>query len=472
MILHPLVVCLIVALSAFSRSEHKYVAADSSSAASGHVDSYRSIDSSSSSSSSSSNDDIFSIQGFMSNPDPGPNAVMSEKQVEAAELFFARIETLHAAGERAKADQEAQEFYEAYGGGPDVPAGAGASIGAFAPELEADPAAYPLTAQEEKANLRKHRRGVSDRDSRTYVYNDNTDAAYDIYHATSMHPVASKLTYHAGEAMRKLTGSNCIEIERGKVTKYFMCLGCVIENAMGCINDMRQNKSGNVETLCHFDWIFEGDMSHAMERNQSMNCCPKITSTGLLRFKASAYPETLRCIRDAGCEQSTIYSQLLNECQGLCDYVPEEGTVSSAYLHALRYGWHSSRNRVRRLVGLEVTEAQLQRERQAYAAYGGEAAVGTGAGAGRGQALKLTHPEALLQEQHHRVNGNSLNSARAGAVHSPYHMDQSRRHLEESVCFAEFAAAPAAYDASRSVKVSALVTFALSSVFVGLALLV
>ena len=31
-------------------------------------------------------------------------------------------------------------------------------------------------------------------------------------------------------------------IERGTVTKYYMCVGCEVEEAMGCIDDMRNNK--------------------------------------------------------------------------------------------------------------------------------------------------------------------------------------------------------------------------------------
>jgi hypothetical protein len=51
---------------------------------------------------------------------------------------------------------------------------------------------------------------------RRYIYNKDKSSAYDIYHATSWHPLAASLTYHTGEIMRKLVGSNCLEVERGK----------------------------------------------------------------------------------------------------------------------------------------------------------------------------------------------------------------------------------------------------------------
>jgi hypothetical protein len=42
----------------------------------------------------------------------------------------------------------------------------------------------------------------------------------------------------------------------GEVTKYYKCVGCVVENAMGCITDMRNNKTGNVEAPCRFNMVF------------------------------------------------------------------------------------------------------------------------------------------------------------------------------------------------------------------------
>lgn len=195
------------------------------------------------------------------------------------------------------------------------------------------------------------RGGDAGETGRTYVYNKETDSAYDIYHASSMGSLASKLTYHVGEAARRLAGSNCLEIERGTVTKYYMCVGCVVENAMGCIDDMRRNKSSNVIAGCKFHYAMEADMTHSMEQEQALKCCPKLNSVdGMLKYKGSAYPEALRCIADAGCEESVIYTQLLDECHGLCDYVPPD--ASDAQISRLRYG-----DDERRLDGMEDGEA-------------------------------------------------------------------------------------------------------------------
>jgi len=180
---------------------------------------------------------------------------------------------------------------------------------------------------------------------RSYMYDEDTDAAYDIYHATRMSNLASKVTYHTGELMRKLVGSNCVEIERGTVTKYYMCVGCVIESAMGCVNDMRQNKSGNVGGGCKFDQVFEGNMDRPLEQWQALQCCPKVTSdTKKLYYSGSAYPEAIRCIENAGCKESTIYSQLVDECEGMCSYVPEN---AGSTFWADRNGWRRGR-KVRR----------------------------------------------------------------------------------------------------------------------------
>jgi hypothetical protein len=41
---------------------------------------------------------------------------------------------------------------------------------------------------------------------------------------------------------RKLAGSNCVIIERGKAPRYYKCIGCVIEEATACVDDLRSNK--------------------------------------------------------------------------------------------------------------------------------------------------------------------------------------------------------------------------------------
>lgn len=126
-----------------------------------------------------------------------------------------------------------------------------------------------------------------------------------------------------GEYLRRLVGSNCIEVETGVVPRYFSCLGCVIEQATGCVNDMRYNKSKNVDPHCPL-------FAHT-EQYKGV-CCPQIreqfrlnkrgspVSKGVnLFYVGSAYPNTLRCIQKAGCGGSVIYKQLQDECLAVCN---------------------------------------------------------------------------------------------------------------------------------------------------------
>jgi hypothetical protein len=112
----------------------------------------------------------------------------------------------------------------------------------------------------------------------------------------------------------KQIGSNCILIETGIVPPYYDCLGCVVNEAQGCIDDMRQNKSGNVLPNCKLNTI--------SNKRNSEDCCPKLLKNRFgitdLAYLGSAYPETLRCIEKVGCIDSIIYTQLVNECLTLC----------------------------------------------------------------------------------------------------------------------------------------------------------
>ena len=115
-------------------------------------------------------------------------------------------------------------------------------------------------------------------------------------------------------SLRRLIGSNCILIERGDVPPYYDCVGCIIEQAQGCLTDMRSNLSENVATSCK--------MYSASEKVDRKDCCPKFATTlktGLdLVYVGAAYPMALRCIKTAGCEDSVIYTQLMEECQNVC----------------------------------------------------------------------------------------------------------------------------------------------------------
>jgi hypothetical protein len=112
--------------------------------------------------------------------------------------------------------------------------------------------------------------------------------------------------------IRRLIGSNCFSVERGSVPRYYSCLGCVIEEAQGCVDDLRLNRSGNVPTGC--------DLNKVMESYEP-NCCPVVASeAGRLNLlhKGAGYVEALKCIDSVGCADGTIYTQLYEECQAVC----------------------------------------------------------------------------------------------------------------------------------------------------------
>ena len=67
--------------------------------------------------------------------------------------------------------------------------------------------------------------------------------------------------------MRKLVGSNCVLIERGNVPPYYDCLGCIIDEAQGCVDDLRHNTYGNVHPDCNSSTITEvGNNARQFER--------------------------------------------------------------------------------------------------------------------------------------------------------------------------------------------------------------
>ena len=115
--------------------------------------------------------------------------------------------------------------------------------------------------------------------------------------------------------LRRLIGSNCILIQRGDVPPYYDCMGCVIEKAAACLDDMRHNRSYNVASNCAMNSVHE---------QYPHECCPDIAINDQggvnLRYVGSAYPETLRCIAAMGCGSSIIYTQLETECLKACPF--------------------------------------------------------------------------------------------------------------------------------------------------------
>lgn len=126
-----------------------------------------------------------------------------------------------------------------------------------------------------------------------------------------------KLLNHSS-IIRKLIGSNCVLVVRGDIPPYYSCIGCLIDRAMGCVDDMRYNRSYTVHGDCKIN---------SLRSYSEHKCCPKIKpslnpdgslTVPDLRYLGSAYPEALRCIKNSGCSTSTVYEQLLTECHSVC----------------------------------------------------------------------------------------------------------------------------------------------------------
>lgn len=74
-----------------------------------------------------------------------------------------------------------------------------------------------------------------------------------------------------GGYLRKLVGSNCVLIERGTISPYYQCIGCDIRRAIGCISDLRANKSQNVDPRC--------TMGRLNEVYGGAACCPRFVKS-------------------------------------------------------------------------------------------------------------------------------------------------------------------------------------------------
>lgn len=110
-------------------------------------------------------------------------------------------------------------------------------------------------------------------------------------------------------------------IERGTYPPFYECIGCVIERAVACVDDMRFNKSGNVHHNCKMQSTFE---------KYNADCCPVIGPTPFysqdLQYIGAAYPMAISCVESVGCGGSTIYKQLVKECRASCtDPDPRSG---------------------------------------------------------------------------------------------------------------------------------------------------
>jgi hypothetical protein len=110
---------------------------------------------------------------------------------------------------------------------------------------------------------------------------------------------------------RRLVGSNCILMEEGTVTPYYVCIGCRVEEAMGCIDDMRLNRTGNVRHGCKIN---------SMHESLDNQCCPTVAGYNRLNYIGMSYPEGLRCLERAGCRDSIFYHDVLAECRRTCNF--------------------------------------------------------------------------------------------------------------------------------------------------------
>lgn len=86
-------------------------------------------------------------------------------------------------------------------------------------------------------------------------------------------------------------------VGNGVVSPFFKCTGCVLEQAMGCVEDLRRNLSGSVPAGCKIDVVSE---------KYSDVCCPSFTPQATVEYATSAFPQTLACIETVGCKLSQV----------------------------------------------------------------------------------------------------------------------------------------------------------------------
>jgi len=115
-------------------------------------------------------------------------------------------------------------------------------------------------------------------------------------------------------------GSNCLEVGGGYSPAYSLCDGCMISEALQCVDDMRHNVSMNVRPAC--------DLS-AMLVEPQPSCCTKFgfPDTGKqIDPETSAYNDALLCLEISRCkcldgtkeckdtDMHDVYKNLRDEC--------------------------------------------------------------------------------------------------------------------------------------------------------------
>lgn len=98
---------------------------------------------------------------------------------------------------------------------------------------------------------------------------------------------------------------NCLLVGGGQAgPKYVWCNGCDFNAAMTCLSDMRGNVTGNVPSTCSLN---------ALSVLPQKTCCPDYTNKRLLAG-TGAYPDTLQCLKTAGCEHTKLFNDTKAEC--------------------------------------------------------------------------------------------------------------------------------------------------------------
>jgi hypothetical protein len=130
----------------------------------------------------------------------------------------------------------------------------------------------------------------------------------------------AELASHPYRELGVQSGSNCLTVGGGYSPPYSICEGCMIEEAMQCVDDMRHNVSGNVGQGC--------DLLSVMVEPQP-KCCTKFATPDQgvwIDPATAAYNDALQCLRMVGCrwvdssctssecETYAIYSALEGEC--------------------------------------------------------------------------------------------------------------------------------------------------------------
>lgn len=147
---------------------------------------------------------------------------------------------------------------------------------------------------------------------------------------------------HQNQRFRRLVGSNCELIERGTMPPYWDCMGCIVEEAQGCIDDLRFNASGLVPPKCKMSSLLQTATMQARE------CCPHFNYTrgrragdkfdplNISTFPeenerwmldmttwSSAYPEVIRCLGRVGCQDHLLAREIVAECENVCKSIKD-----------------------------------------------------------------------------------------------------------------------------------------------------